>query len=121
MATTPYSDRYTPELLETKPDGYVLQLTPIDKNSQYSRIKVTLDKEHFYPKLMEYYDQRNEKFKEATYEYEKIGKYWNAKEVEMTDLRKDHSTKILLKDVKFDQGLSDELFTVENLAPSEEK
>lgn len=120
MATTPFSERYTPELLETRPDSYVIQLTPMDENSQYSKVVVTLDKANYYPVIMEYYDERDQKFKEAVYQYEKIGMYWNAKEVVMTDLRKEHSTKILLKDVKFDQGLSDDLFTVENMAPAEE-
>jgi outer membrane lipoprotein-sorting protein len=54
-------------------------------------------------------------FKEADYTYEKIGKYWNAKEVVMKDLEKNHSTTIKLSDIKFDQGLSDDIFKVENL------
>ena len=54
-------------------------------------------------------------FKEATYTYEKIGKYWNASEVIMKDFDKKHSTIIQLKDMKFDQGLSDDLFLVEKM------
>jgi outer membrane lipoprotein-sorting protein len=119
MATTPYSERYIPELLENSPENYVIALTPMDDNSQYSKVVVALDKTNFYPIRMEYFDKRGDKFKEAVYQYEKIGKYWNAKEVVMTDLKKGHSTKILLEDVKFDQGLSDDLFTVESLAPEE--
>ena len=53
--------------------------------------------------------------------YEKIGEYWNASEVVMKDLEKNHSTKILLSDVKFDQGLSDDIFIVEKLKPAEPK
>ena len=71
--------------------------------------------------MMEYYDKGGKKFKESTYTYEKIGKYWNAAEVVMTNLKKEHSTKIQLKDVVFDQGLSDELFTVEKLKPAEKE
>jgi outer membrane lipoprotein-sorting protein len=70
---------------------------------------------------MEFYDKKPAKFKEATYSYKKNGKYWYAEEVIMTDLKKEHSTKILLTDVKFDQGLSDDEFTVEKLKlPKEE-
>ena len=61
------------------------------------------------------YNEQNRLFKEATYTYEKIGKYWNAKEVLMKNIEKDHSTIIKLSDIKFDQGLSDDLFKVENL------
>jgi len=116
MATTPYSERYTPVLLESNESGYLLELTPKDSDSKYSKIIVTLNKEDFYPEKMEYYDQANRKFKEATYEYEKIGNYWNARQVIMADLSKQHMTKIILKDVIFDQGLPDEAFTVEKLS-----
>ena len=61
---------------------------------------------------------QGKKFKEAGYRYEKVGKYWNAAEVTMKDLEKNHSTKIQLSDVKFDQGLADDLFTVENMKPT---
>lgn len=117
MATTPYADRYEPKLIETQSDAYILELTPKDENSSYSKIVVTLDKKNFYPVKMEYYDRVNDKFKEATYDYLKSGKYWYAEQVIMVDLHKQHMTKILLSDVKFDQGLSDDLFTVEKLAP----
>jgi outer membrane lipoprotein-sorting protein len=117
MATTPYSDRYTPVFLETNEDGYILELTPKVEDSKYSKIIVTLNKENFYPEKMEFYDLVNKKFKEATYEYEKIGNYWNARQVIMADLSKQHMTKIMLKDVKFDQGIPDEEFTLEKLVP----
>ena len=64
---------------------------------------------------MEYYDKGNKKIKEATYQFEKIGEYWNAKEIKMTNLKKNHITKMLMSDVKYDQGLSDEEFTVRRL------
>lgn len=119
MATTPYADRYTPTLLETKTDSYVLELIPNDKDSKYSKIIVTLNKENYYPEKMEFYDVINRKFKEATYEYERIGKYWNARQVIMADLSKQHMTKIILKDVKFDQGIPDEEFTLEKFVPAD--
>ena len=80
-----------------------------------------MHKTNYYPIFLEFYDRGGKKFKEAVYQYEKIGEYWNAAEVVMTDLKKEHSTTIQLKDVKFDQGLSDEEFTVEKLAPEKEE
>jgi outer membrane lipoprotein-sorting protein len=119
MATTPYSERYTPVLLETNENTYILELTPKADDSKYSKIIVTQNKENFYPEKMEFYDLVNKKFKEATYDYEKIGKYWNARQVIMADLSKQHMTKIILKEVKFDQGIPDEAFTLEKLIPEE--
>ena len=115
MVTTPYSERYNPELIRTEQDVYVLQLVPKSTKSVYSKIIVRINKANGYPVTMEFYNEKGKKFKEAGYRYEKIGKYWNAAEVVMNDLDKKHSTKIQLKDVKFDQGLSDDLFTPEKL------
>lgn len=120
MATTPYAERYSPTLLETNPDYFLLELIPKADDSKYSKIIVMLDKINFYPIKMEYYDVVNRKFKEANYEYEKIGKYWNARQVVMADLTKQHMTRIILKDVKFDQDIPDDEFTLEKLVPEEQ-
>ena len=90
---------------------------PKSAKSYYSKIILRVSKTFGYPLTMEYYDLKGKKFKEATYKYEKIGKYWSAAEVLMKDLQKNHSTLTRLEDVKFDQGLSDDLFVVENLKP----
>ncbi len=74
-----------------------------------------MNKTHGYPIWMKFYNVQGRMFKEATYKYEKIGKCWNAAEVVMKDLEKNHSTTIKLSDIKFDQGLSDDIFLVENL------
>jgi len=119
MATTPYADRYTPTLLEPEKDTYVLQLVPKSTKSGYSKIIVKINKAYGYPITMDYYNSKAKKFKNASYRYEKVGKYWNAAEVVMKDLDKNHSTKIQIKEVKFDQGLSDDLFAPEKLKQKE--
>jgi outer membrane lipoprotein-sorting protein len=110
-----YSEKYTPKLIKTEADVYVLELTPISKKSAYSKLIVNVHKTDYYPTYMEYYDKGNHKIKEATYQFEKIGEYWNAKEIEMTDLKKNHVTKMIMSDVKYDQGLTDDDFTVRKL------
>ncbi len=116
MSGIPYSDRYTPKFINSiHPDYYVLELIPKSKKSKYKKILLTLDKTVHYPLKMEYFDKNNKYFKIATYTYEKKDNYWYAKEVLMTDLNKKHSTKIILTEVKFDQGISDDEFLVENL------
>ncbi len=117
MAQTPYAERYTPEFISSEGDAHILSMVPKSGKSNYSRVIVSINKTYGYPIKMEYFNQLGKKFKEASYKYERIGKYWNASEVEMRDLEKDHSTKILLTDVRFDQGISDDLFVVENLKP----
>jgi outer membrane lipoprotein-sorting protein len=115
MATTPYSDRFTPTLLKSDNDIHELELIPKTGKSKYSKIILKVNKEYGYPISMTFFNERGKLFKEATYNYEKTGKYWNASEVVMKDLDKNHSTKIKLMNIKFDQGLSDELFDVNKM------
>ena len=121
MAAIPYSERYTPELFSSEDGYYVLNLISKVEVSDYARIVARIHNRQFYPLSMDYYDAKGKKIKEATYKYDKIGLYWNASEILMTDIEKDHSTKILLKEMKFDQGLSDDLFLVEKMKPAESK
>jgi len=112
----PFAERFTPKLLSSDdPDVYQLELTPKSDKSKYSKVILSLNKKYFYPEKLEYYDTRGRKFKEAVYVYKKSGKYWYAAEVKMTDLKKEHSTEIIMTDVKFDQGIPDDVFSVENL------
>jgi len=115
MEAKPYAEKYTPQLIKTEDDVFVLELTPISPKSTYSKLNVKVHKIDYYPIYMEYYDKGNKKIKEAKYQFEKIGKYWNAKEIEMTDLKKNHKTKMLMSDVKYDTGLTDDDFTVRKL------
>lgn len=116
MTGTSYSERFTPGIVENpNPDIVQMELMPMSMKSRYSKIIVYLNREHRYPEKMEYFDDNKEFFKYATYSYVKQGKYWYAQEVVMTDIKKEHSTSIFLSDMKFDQDISDDVFTVENL------
>jgi len=121
MVTTPYSERFTPTLLSSEGNIYLLKLIPKSGKSNYSKVFVKVDKANGYPVSMEFFNKTDKKFKEANYKYEKVGEYWNAAEVTMMDYEKNHKTRILLQEVKFDQGLSDDLFLVENLKPAEKQ
>ncbi len=114
MEPKPYTDKYTPELVRTEGDVYVLELTPKGR-SDYSRLVVQVDKTNYYPVHMEYYDRGNSKVKESSYTFKKVGKYWNPAEIEMKDLKKNHTTRMLTSNVEFDTGLSDDEFTVRKL------
>jgi outer membrane lipoprotein-sorting protein len=120
MSGVPYSDRYEPSLMSDPNDeNYQLELRPKSKKSKYAKIILTMDKTHYYPVKMEYYNKADKLIKIASFKYQKQGAYWFAKEVMMTTVLKEHSTTIVLSDVKFDQGLSDALFTIENLKQEE--
>lgn len=115
MEAKPNAEKYTPKLLKTEGDVYVLELTPKSKKSEYSKVIMKVHKTNYYPVSAEFYDKGNKKIKEGKSVYVKIGNYWNAQEMTMTDLKKNHTTKMIMSDVKYDQGLSDEEFTVRKL------
>ncbi len=118
MDSKAYSERYTPTLQKSDSDQtYLLELKPKSEQPEYSKIMLVLNKKYFYPEKMDFYDKKGTHFKTATYKYKKAGQYWYAEEVFMNDFRKNHSTLVLMKDVKFDQGLKDEDFTVEKMKP----
>jgi len=114
MEAKPYSDKYTPKLQKNESGVFVLELTPKGQ-SDYSKIIVNINNINYYPELMEYYDKGNTKIKEAKYTFNKVGNYWNAQEIEMTDLKKNHKSKMQMSDVKYDTGLTDDDFTVRKL------
>jgi outer membrane lipoprotein-sorting protein len=114
MEPVPFAEKYTPELRASEGEAFVLKLTPKGR-SDYSSIIAHINKTYYYPETMEYYDKGNTKIKEAKYSFEKIGKYWSTSEIEISDLKKNHKTKMRMSDVKYDTGLSDDEFTVRKL------
>ncbi len=115
MEAKPYSEKYTPKLISTEEAVFVLELVPLSKKSKYSKLIVKIDKENYTPTTMDYYDRGGRKVKEGTYTFVQVGEYWNAQEMSITDLKKKHSTKMLMSDVKYDQGFTDDEFTVRKL------
>ncbi len=133
MASINYADDYDPKLIESKKkkglvleqnekgnewiekefEYYLLGLTPkkgIKKD--YARLVMWVRKDNFYQVRIEYYNKEGKLWKVMERnKIEKQGNYWVAKEAEMTDLKKEHKTRMVIFEVKFDQGLKDELFT----------
>lgn len=114
MESKPFSAKYTPKLIEAGTNVFTLELTP-QAQSDYSKIIVTINKTNLYPETMDYYDKGNTKIKSAKYVFSKVGNYWNAQEIEMTDFKKNHKTKMQMFDVRYDTGLTDDEFTVRKL------
>lgn len=115
MESKRYTKKYIPKMLKSEGNGYLLELIPKSKKSAYSKIIVSINKQHYYPVTMEYFDKGNRKIKRADYTFKKIGNYWNASEIVMKDLKRNHTTKMIMTNVKYDQGLSDDYFSVRKL------
>jgi len=115
MESIPYSQKYTPKFIKTEGNAYVLQLTPKSNKSAYSKLILKIDKTNYYPIQVDFYDKGGNKIKVSTYKFKKIGKYWNAEEITMKNLKKKTSTKMIMTNVKYDQNISDDEFTVRKL------
>lgn len=117
LATINYAEEYDPKFIEKTEELFVLELTPkkgIEKD--YSKLKVWVRKDSFYPTKIEYYDKSGKPLKTMEQKkIEKLGNYWVSKEFEIHDLKKEHRTKVILEEVKFDTGLEDKLFTTRYL------
>jgi len=111
-----YSERFSAELTGEDEETYQLSLTPLPGvRSEYSRIIARINKTHGYPETMESYDRGGQKHKIARYAFEHSGDYWYTAEIEMTDLKRDHKTRMVFHEVVFDSGIDNEVFTVRNL------
>ena len=116
LESTRYADKYEPVLLGETSEHYILELTPLpDVRSDYSKVIAYVNKVHFYPEKMESYDRGGQKAKIANYTFEKKDVYWYVKEIYMQNLKRDHSTRMTFREVVFDTGLDDGIFTVRNL------
>lgn len=111
-----YGRRFSPELIEETDTHYIIELTPLpDTRSDYSRIITHINKEHYFPEKMISFDRGEQEYKVAEYTFKQHEDYWYTKEISMTNLRRNHSTRMIFEEVTFDTGLDDELFTVRNL------
>ena len=116
MATKPYVETFSGKLISTNDTAHVVDLTPKSGEIDFSHIVVYINKTHFYPSRFDFYDKKNQLVKTATYHYIKISGYWVSNMAAMENLKKKSKTTIYMSDIKINQGLKDELFTVENLA-----
>ncbi len=110
-----FSEIYTPELVGDNPTNYILKLVPKEAVPSYGYLVATINKTNFCVEKMEFYNKKGERAKVSVSEYIKIDKYWVVSSVSMTDIKKKHSTKFIMTNIKINTGLSDDLFTVENM------
>ncbi len=117
MSSFKYAEEYNAKLLENKDAVYVLELTPkpgIEKD--YSKLILEVRKDNFYPVKIDHYDKAGNLWKVLDRKkIEKNGNYWLSMEMEMKDLKKDHSTKMITDKIELDNDLSNKVFSKRNL------
>lgn len=101
-----YSRDFTSKVAFENQEIYLLELSR-KPNSEwsYEKVNMTVSKETFLPKKLEMFEKGKLKKVLEVVEAEKKGNYYVLSRVRMTSLASDTSTEIVVKDVKFDQGL----------------
>lgn len=91
---------------------FLIEQTPTDKMSGYSKELVWLDKSEFRPLKVEYYDRKGELLKTLVLShYEQYQhKYWRAHTFEMVNHQTGKSTTLLTDRISFNTGLKERDF-----------
>ncbi|MCD4820363.1 MAG: outer membrane lipoprotein-sorting protein [Candidatus Cloacimonetes bacterium] len=91
---------------------YVVESIPKEEEYMYSKTITWIIKDKWIGKKKEFYDEDEDLLKTLTVkEVEKIKDYFVITYSEMHNTQKDHKTKMVLKNVSIDSGISDNKFT----------
>lgn len=120
IGTKGFSSDFKSELVGDETiDGssvYVLKLTPINPDSDYSNLEMWVDKDKFLPRKIQYYNTSGSLVKVlTTYDLKSVDDRWVATRMEMEDREKGSRTLIEIKEVTFDVEISDSTFSTRNL------
>lgn len=106
-------DDYNAVSIKKEGKHFILELKPKkDSGKEYSKLLVYVNTENYYNEKTEYFDKKGNLWKVMERnEIKKVGEYWVAHKFSMKDIKKNHSTLMELKNIEFDKGLGDELFS----------
>jgi len=117
LSTFRYSKDYNAEVINETDSTYVLKLTPKKGvKKDYGFLKMWVDKKTFHILRVEFYDKKGNFWKVLTFRnLMKIKNYWITGEMEMKDLKKNHTTIMKLKDIELDTGIPEKFFSKRTL------
>ena len=109
---------YEKKLLEETESVYIIEVIPSGEDISYKKIILTVDKEKFYTKEVEFYDMSENLTK--TLEIAKIkiddkGKI-TPMEIVFTDTEENKKTKIVIKEMEYNVELSSSFFSIRTLS-----
>lgn len=92
--------------------SYVLEQVPTDDDSGYSKQIIWVDKKHYRLLKAEFYDRKGDLLKElVNYEFTLyLDKYWRSMRTEMFNEQNGKSTELIIHQINFKTGLSDNDF-----------
>lgn len=105
------------KLLETTDSHYVIENTPLDKNSvEFSRYTVWINKQTFLPEKIEYLDDAGELYRRVeVLESAEVQGYPSVTKSQVSDLRSGGTTTLEFRFQKYDLGMDQNLFSERSL------
>lgn len=93
-------------------NAFVVEQIPTDKNSGYTKQTVWLDKTHYRPQKIEFYDRKGSLLKTLSFsDYKQyLNQYWRAHTMAMTNHQTGKSTELTTSKMSFSTGLEDNDF-----------
>jgi outer membrane lipoprotein-sorting protein len=112
-----YSYKYVGDEVVHELASFMVEQTPVDEDSGYTKRIVWLDKTEYRVQKIEFYDRKNSLLKTLNYgDYRKfLGKYWRAMTMHMENHQNGKSTDLRWDDYQFQVGLSDGDFNQNSL------
>jgi len=112
ISTTEYTKHYTGKLLKETDKEYIIEAKrKKSSDKEYDKLKMWVDKTSFLPTKVEMYKKNKLRKVMINNKIEKIGKYWMATDIVMTNVKKKHKTRLKLENLKFDKAVSSRIFT----------
>ncbi len=109
---------YEKKLLEETDSEFIIEVIPSDEDTSYKKIIITVDKEKFYTKEVEFYDTNENLTKTleiAKIEIDDKGKI-TPMEIAFTDTEENKKTKIVIKEMEYNVELSSGFFSIRTLS-----
>ncbi len=106
------------KLLQETEKEYLVEIIPTGEDASYKKIILSVDKEKFYAKKVEFYDTSETLTKTLEIVNIKIddqGKI-TPMEIEFTDIVENHKTKIVIKEIEYNIELSSDFFSIRTLS-----
>jgi len=104
-----YSYKYLRDETINNIDCFVIERVPNYEYSGYTRQEAWINKQHYRPEKVVFYDRKNSLLKTLTYsDYKQyLNKYWRADEMLMVNHQTEKSTLLTWSDYRFKVGLDD--------------
>jgi len=117
IGTSDYTKHYSASIVETTDKVYLLKLTrKAGSKKEYKNLKMWVRKDVFLPKKVEMLSGNGKVGKIMQMaKIKKIKGYNIPTEIEITDINKSHTTKMIIKRVKMDTGMTKRTFTIRYL------